>query len=199
MSSGSFELDPRLATDSVFVADGPLSQVRLMDDARFPWLLLVPRELHFYTTSDAERRALIDTGGAIDQGIAGYTASNAGAGRAELFRLNKDGLHIYTTSTAERDLLTGTGPNGGWTLEGNVGFIDTAGSAQTSAFYRLFHAASASTIPAPLARSTPGVAMSPVADVPEVMSMAVPISLSRTSCGVRLGSFCSRSAATPAI
>lgn len=38
-----FELDPRLAADSVFVADGPLSQVRLMDDARFPWLVLVPR------------------------------------------------------------------------------------------------------------------------------------------------------------
>ncbi|KAF1687664.1 diadenosine tetraphosphate hydrolase [Pseudoxanthomonas broegbernensis] len=41
--SGVFEPDPRLAADSVFVADGPLSQVRLMDDARFPWLLLVPR------------------------------------------------------------------------------------------------------------------------------------------------------------
>lgn len=38
-----FALDPRLAADSVFIADGPLSQVRLMDDARFPWLLLVPR------------------------------------------------------------------------------------------------------------------------------------------------------------
>lgn len=38
-----FVLDPRLATDSVFVADGPLSQVRLMNDTRFPWLLLVPR------------------------------------------------------------------------------------------------------------------------------------------------------------
>ncbi|MEE7560870.1 HIT family protein, partial [Xanthomonas sp. Kuri4-2] len=38
-----FVLDPRLAADSVFVADGPLSQVRLMDDTRFPWLLLVPR------------------------------------------------------------------------------------------------------------------------------------------------------------
>lgn len=36
-------LDPRLATDSVFVADGPLSQVRLINDARFPWLVLVPR------------------------------------------------------------------------------------------------------------------------------------------------------------
>lgn len=38
-----FLLDPRLAADSVFMADGPLSQVRLMDDTRFPWLLLVPR------------------------------------------------------------------------------------------------------------------------------------------------------------
>ena len=38
-----FVLDPRLAADSAFIADGPLSQVRLMDDARFPWLLLVPR------------------------------------------------------------------------------------------------------------------------------------------------------------
>lgn len=38
-----FELDPRLAADSAFVADGPLSQVRLMDDQRFPWLVLVPR------------------------------------------------------------------------------------------------------------------------------------------------------------
>jgi len=38
-----FPLDPRLAADSVFIADGPLSQVRLMDDTRFPWLVLVPR------------------------------------------------------------------------------------------------------------------------------------------------------------
>jgi len=38
-----FETDPRLAADSAFVADGPLSQVRLMDDGRFPWLVLVPR------------------------------------------------------------------------------------------------------------------------------------------------------------
>lgn len=36
-------LDARLESDSVFLADGPLSQVRLIDDTRFPWLLLVPR------------------------------------------------------------------------------------------------------------------------------------------------------------
>ncbi|MCD7098658.1 HIT family protein [Stenotrophomonas sp. MMGLT7] len=38
-----FVLDRRLEADSLFVADGPLSQVRLLDDARYPWLLLVPR------------------------------------------------------------------------------------------------------------------------------------------------------------
>ncbi|MBS3960062.1 MAG: HIT family protein [Xanthomonadaceae bacterium] len=39
----NFRLDPRLESESVFVADGPLSQLRLVDDARFPWLVLVPR------------------------------------------------------------------------------------------------------------------------------------------------------------
>ena len=41
--ANTFELDARLAADSLLVADGPLSQVRLMDDARWPWLVLVPR------------------------------------------------------------------------------------------------------------------------------------------------------------
>lgn len=41
--AAQFQPDPRLAADSVLVADGPLSQLRLMDDARFPWLVLVPR------------------------------------------------------------------------------------------------------------------------------------------------------------
>ena len=42
-AADGFEIDPRLAADSVFIADGPLSQVRLIDDTRFPWLVLVPR------------------------------------------------------------------------------------------------------------------------------------------------------------
>lgn len=38
-----FSLDPRLAADSIAVADLPLSAVRLSLDANFPWLLLIPR------------------------------------------------------------------------------------------------------------------------------------------------------------
>jgi diadenosine tetraphosphate (Ap4A) HIT family hydrolase len=38
-----FSLHPRLAADTAFVADWPLSRVLLMNDARHPWLILVPR------------------------------------------------------------------------------------------------------------------------------------------------------------
>lgn len=38
-----FELDPRLATDTFLVGETPLSQVLLMNDTRYPWLILVPR------------------------------------------------------------------------------------------------------------------------------------------------------------
>ena len=41
--SGGFVLDPRLATDTHLIGDLPLSQLRLFDDARFPWFVLVPR------------------------------------------------------------------------------------------------------------------------------------------------------------
>ena len=40
-----FELDKRLAKDTVFVAHWNLCEVRLMDDAQFPWLVLVPRRV----------------------------------------------------------------------------------------------------------------------------------------------------------
>ena len=41
--SERFELDPRLAADTFVVGETPLSQVLLMNDARYPWLILVPR------------------------------------------------------------------------------------------------------------------------------------------------------------
>ena len=37
-----FELDARLASDTYFVGKTPLCRLLLMDDARFPWLILVP-------------------------------------------------------------------------------------------------------------------------------------------------------------
>lgn len=39
----AFVLDDRLARDTLLVTDLPLSQVRAMNDQRYPWLVLVPR------------------------------------------------------------------------------------------------------------------------------------------------------------
>ena len=38
-----FTRDPRLAADTFVVGETSLSQVLLMNDARYPWLILVPR------------------------------------------------------------------------------------------------------------------------------------------------------------
>ena len=39
----TFTLDDRLARDTFVIGDLPLSRVLLMNDARWPWLILVPR------------------------------------------------------------------------------------------------------------------------------------------------------------
>jgi diadenosine tetraphosphate (Ap4A) HIT family hydrolase len=39
----SFALDPRLAADTLPIGELSLSRLLLMNDARYPWLILVPR------------------------------------------------------------------------------------------------------------------------------------------------------------
>ena len=73
----AFALDPKLAADSVAVAELPLSDVRLMDDARFPWLLLVPRRAGAVEIIDLEkpdRAALFEEINAVSQALRTATA-----------------------------------------------------------------------------------------------------------------------------
>lgn len=39
----AFQPDPAFEAGSIFATDWPLCHVRLQDDARFPWLILIPR------------------------------------------------------------------------------------------------------------------------------------------------------------
>jgi len=60
---GSFKLDPRIEADTAYVADWGLSRVLLMNNARFPWLILVPRRVElseFHDLKHAERMVLIE-------------------------------------------------------------------------------------------------------------------------------------------
>nr|WP_221247767.1 HIT domain-containing protein [Brevundimonas basaltis]MBB5291770.1 diadenosine tetraphosphate (Ap4A) HIT family hydrolase [Brevundimonas basaltis] len=48
----SFKADPAFDAGSVVVCDWPLCQVRLQDDARFPWLILIPRREALHELED---------------------------------------------------------------------------------------------------------------------------------------------------
>ena len=61
--SAEFNADPAFAAGSVVVCDWPLCQLRLQDDARFPWLILIPRRAGLYEIEDliaAERAVLMN-------------------------------------------------------------------------------------------------------------------------------------------
>jgi diadenosine tetraphosphate (Ap4A) HIT family hydrolase len=58
-----FKADPAFEAGSVFAVDWPLCQVRLQDDARFPWLILLPRvegAVELDDLSREQRMALLD-------------------------------------------------------------------------------------------------------------------------------------------
>jgi len=54
MSAAGFALDPRLAADTRPVASLPLCELLLMDDARWPWLILVPRRAGLVEIADLD-------------------------------------------------------------------------------------------------------------------------------------------------
>ncbi len=59
----SFLLDKTLEKDSVFIADLPLSQLRLLKNASWPWVMLVPRRNDMRDTIDLstdEQQQLMD-------------------------------------------------------------------------------------------------------------------------------------------
>lgn len=58
-----FVLDTRLADTSFAVQDWPLCTVRLVDDARWPWLLLIPRRagiVELFDLSLEDRAQLVE-------------------------------------------------------------------------------------------------------------------------------------------
>lgn len=81
----TFALHPRLEADTHFAADWPLCRVLVMNDARYPWLVLVPRRegIREVTALDlADRAQLMDEiaqAGCVLQTVPGVTKLNIGA------------------------------------------------------------------------------------------------------------------------
>lgn len=59
----NFTLDEQLESDTAFIADWKLSRILLMNDSRFPWLILIPRRPNvgeFFDLSAEDRQTLTE-------------------------------------------------------------------------------------------------------------------------------------------
>ncbi len=92
-SEAGFSLHPQLAADTAAILDWPVCRVLLMRDARFPWLILVPRR--------AEAVELIDLDPA-DQTQVWREISAAGAALRTLYAPDK--LNIGALGNMVRQL-----------------------------------------------------------------------------------------------
>lgn len=116
MSRIGFELDPRLAADTVPVVRLDLCEVRLMNDARFAWLVLVPQRAGLVEIADltpSERTLLwheTDRAGAALRAVAPCDKLNLGA----LGNIVRQ-LHVHVVARCEGDAawpgpVWGSGP-----------------------------------------------------------------------------------------
>lgn len=68
----SFLLDPRLAADTHAIGELNLSRLVLFDDARFPWLILVPRiagARELIDLDEGDRHMLVDEIDAVSRAL----------------------------------------------------------------------------------------------------------------------------------
>jgi len=104
MSSVGFELDPRLVADTSPVARLDLCELRLMNDARFGWLVLVPQRAGLVEIADltpSERTLLwheVDRAGTALRSVAPCDKLNLGA----LGNIVRQ-LHVHVVARCEGD------------------------------------------------------------------------------------------------
>lgn len=74
-----FVLDERLQQDTCWLADLPLCRVLLMNDARYPWLILVPRVAavsEVFELDEAQQHQLWDESRLLAQAMQGVFAAD---------------------------------------------------------------------------------------------------------------------------
>ena len=74
-----FILDERLQQDTCWLADLPLCRVLLMNDGRYPWLILVPRVAavsEVFELDDGQQQQLWDESRQLAQAMAGAFAAD---------------------------------------------------------------------------------------------------------------------------
>jgi diadenosine tetraphosphate (Ap4A) HIT family hydrolase len=92
----AFDLHPRLAADTLLLGDLPLCRLLLMNDAQYPWCILVPRregvrEIH--ELAEADQQQLLRESGVLARALLGA----AGGGKLNVAALGNlvPQLHLH--------------------------------------------------------------------------------------------------------
>lgn len=99
-----FVLHPQLAADTALVGDLDLCRVLLMDDARYPWLILAPRRPQLresYELESVDRARLWEE---VDH-VAAILASHTGAYKMNIAALGNQvpQLHVHCIARFKED------------------------------------------------------------------------------------------------
>ena len=100
-----FELHPRLAADCIELGDLPLCKVLLMNDANYPWLVLVPRRAEvreIYQLSPVDQQQLMAESSMISKRMQAHFAAHK-MNLAALGNLVPQ-LHIHVIARYTHDL-----------------------------------------------------------------------------------------------
>ena len=100
----AFVLDPKLEADTLHIADIGLTELRLMNDKRFPWLILIPKRpdvAELYELSPLDQTMLTFEASQISQMLRKMT----GAKKMNIAALGNQvrQLHIHVIARFEGD------------------------------------------------------------------------------------------------
>ncbi len=106
----TFALHPQLARDAVFLCDWPLSQVLLMDDSRFPWLILVPRRgeiREFHQLSECDRASLTQEIAHAGEILQAWAGQHGGCDKLNIAMIGNfvPQLHVHIVARRKTDAL----------------------------------------------------------------------------------------------
>ena len=102
--SEAFTLDPRLAAESLPLGRLPLCEVRLFNDARFPWLILVPARaglVEIIDLDEAGRQVLISEAALAANAL--KTATNCHKLNVAALGNQVRQLHVHVIARFETD------------------------------------------------------------------------------------------------
>jgi len=105
-----FRLHPQIAADTAAICDWPLCRVLLMNDARFPWLILVPRRADMSEVidlADDDRVTLMAEIARASAIVQSWAATRGGCDKLNVAMIGNlvTQLHVHVVARRRTDSL----------------------------------------------------------------------------------------------